>query len=96
MTAEAMVKAADALWMLRVAMTPQLQLPRLSAEGAPLLTTGSEATKRAATNTLKVIHLPALISIHFKTLAMAFVNFTTTAPTKFTGVLRSMLGLKTN
>jgi hypothetical protein len=81
--------------MLRAATTPQSQPPQLSAVGAPLLTTGSEATKRAAMPALKVAPLPTLISIHFETLAIAFVNFTTTMPTRFTGVLRPVLGQKT-
>jgi hypothetical protein len=71
--------------MLEAGTTPQLQPPRLSAEGALLLTMGREATKRAATPTLKVAPLTAQIFIRFKTLAMAFVNFTTTTPTRLTG-----------
>ncbi len=71
--------------MLEAAMTPQW-----------LLTAGSEATKRAATPVLQVAPLPALISIHLKTLVMVFVNFTTTMPTRLTGAFRPVLGQKTN
>jgi hypothetical protein len=80
--------------MLEASTTPQLQPPQLSTVGALLLTTGSEETKRAAMLALKVAPLPALISISFKTLAMASVIFTTTTPTRLTGVLRPVLGQK--
>jgi hypothetical protein len=81
--------------MLEVAPNPQSQPPRLSAVGALLPTMGSEATKRVATPGLKVAPLPALIYIPSKTLAMASVNFTTTMPTRLTGVLLPVLGRKT-
>jgi hypothetical protein len=71
--------------MLEVATTPQSQPPRLSAVGALLLTATA----------LKVAPLPALIFIRSKTLAMASVNFTTTTPTRLTGVLHPVLGRKT-
>jgi hypothetical protein len=44
----------------------------------------------------KVTPLPAQISILFKTLAMACVNFTTTTPIGLTGAFRPVLGWKTN
>jgi hypothetical protein len=40
--------------------------------------------------------LPALISVRFKTLAMASSNFTATMPTRLTGALRPVHGRKTN
>jgi hypothetical protein len=82
--------------MLEAATTPQSKPPRLSAVGALLLTTGSEAKKRTATPSLKVAPLPALIFIHSKTLAMASVNFTSITPTRLTGALCPVLGRKTN
>jgi hypothetical protein len=44
-------------------------------------------TKGAATPVPKVVLLTALTSIHFTTLAMACVNFTTTTPTRPSGVV---------
>jgi hypothetical protein len=82
--------------MLEAATTQQLQPPRHSAVGALLLTTGREATNGAVTPTPKVTPLPALTFIPFKTLAMACVNFIIITPTRLTGVLRPVLGWKTN
>ncbi len=78
--------------MLEAAMTPQSQPPRLSVLGALPLTIGREATKRVATPALKVTPLPAQIFIRLKTLAMAFVKYTTSTPTRLTGALRPVLG----
>jgi hypothetical protein len=94
-TAPAMAKAADAQWMLQAATALRSQPPRLSEEGALLLTTGSEATNRAATPAPKVTPLPALTFTLFKSLAMAFVNFTIIMPTRLTGVFQPVLGWET-
>ncbi len=82
--------------MLEAATTLQSQPPPLSVVGALLPTAGREATKGVATLVLKVAPLPTPIFIHFKTLAMASVNFTTTTPIRLTGALRSVLIWKTN
>jgi hypothetical protein len=95
-TAAAMVNAADALWDAQGATTLQSRPPQLSEVGALLLTMGKDATNGAITPAPKVAPLPALISTPFKTLAMAYVNFTTITATRLTGALLSMLGQKTN
>ncbi len=48
--------------MLEAATAPQSQLPRLSAVGALLLMTGSEATKKAASPVLKAPSCPNFYS----------------------------------
>ncbi len=68
--------------------------PRHSETGAPLPAAGREATKGAVMPVPKVAPLPAQISIHFKTLAMACENFTTTTPIGLTGAFRLILGRK--
>ncbi len=82
--------------MLRAATTLQSQPPRHSGTGAPLPPAGREATKGAVTPVPKVAPLPAQIFTHFKTLAMACVNFTITTPIGLTGAFRPVLGRKTN
>jgi hypothetical protein len=84
-TAAAVVKAVDALWDARGSHDPTV---------APH--SGKRGDKKRATPVLKVAPLPALISIHLKTLVMVFVNFTTTMPTRLTGAFRPVLGQKTN
>jgi hypothetical protein len=81
---------------LGAATTLQSQPPRHSETKALLPATGREATKGVVTPTPKVVPLPAQIFIHFKTLAMACVNFTITMPIGLTGVFRPVLGRKTN
>jgi hypothetical protein len=51
--------------------------------------------KGAATPIPKVALLPALTSILFTTLAMACASFTTTTPTRLSGVFHPVLGQKT-
>jgi hypothetical protein len=81
-----MPEAAKTLWS---------QPPRLSEEGALLLTTGREATNGAVMSVPKVAPLPALIFILFKTLAMMYVKFHNYSPTWLTGVFHPVLGQKT-
>jgi hypothetical protein len=78
------------------AMTLRSHLPRHSESGAPLPAAGREATKEAVTPAPKVAPLPGQISILFRTLAMACVNFLTTTPIGLTGAFRPVLGRKTN
>jgi hypothetical protein len=82
--------------MLGAAKTPRSQPPRHSKAGAPFPATGREATKGATTPAPKVAPLPTQTFILFKTLAMAFANFTTTTPIGLTGAFRLVLGQKTN
>ncbi len=82
--------------MLGAARTPQSQPPRHSETGALLPAAGKVATKGVVTPTPKVVPLPAQIFIHFKTLAMARVNFTITTPIGLTGAFCPVLGRKTN
>jgi hypothetical protein len=91
-----MVRAADALWDTRGGMTLQSQPPRHRETGTPLPAAGREATKGTVTPVPKVAPLPAQIFIHFKTLAMACVNFTITTPIGLTDAFRPVLGRKTN
>jgi hypothetical protein len=65
--------------MLEVATIPWSRPARLSEVGALLPTTGGEATKGRYCQLQKS---PAPIFTHFKTLAMASVNFTTTVGRK--------------
>ncbi len=60
--AAAMVKAADALWDARGAMTLQSQLPRHSEAGSPLPAAGREATKEAVMPAPKVALFPPRFS----------------------------------
>ncbi len=76
-------------------MTLRLQPPRHSEAGAPPPAAGREATKEAVTPAPKAAPLPAQISILFKTLAMAWSNFTTTTPVGLTSEFRPVLGRKT-
>jgi hypothetical protein len=71
-----MVKAVDALWDARAATTLRSQPPQHSEAGAPLPVAGREVTNEAVTPAPRVAPLLAPIFIHFKTLAMAYVNFT--------------------
>ncbi len=64
--------------------------------GALLPAAGRGATKGVVTPAPNVIPLPTQIFIHFKTLAMACVNFTITMPIGLTGAFRPVLGRKTN
>jgi hypothetical protein len=82
--------------MLGAATTLQLQPPQHNETGAPLPAAGREATKWVVMPAPKVVPLPAHIFIHFKTLAMACVNFTITTPIELTGAYSPVLGLKTN
>jgi hypothetical protein len=82
--------------MLGVATTPQLQPPRQSAVGALLLAAGREATKGKVTPAPKVAPLPAQAFIHFKTVAMACINFTITTLIRLTGALCPVLCRKTS
>jgi hypothetical protein len=91
------VKAADTLWDARGGHDPTVAAtsPQQSRSHAPH--NGKRGDKkRAAIPALKVAPLPTLISIRFKTLAKASVNFTTTTPTRLAGVLHPLLGRKTN
>jgi hypothetical protein len=82
--------------MLEAAMTLRSQLPRHSEAGALLPAAGREATKGVVTPAPKVAPLPTQFFTHFKTLAMACVNFTITTPIGLTGAFRPVLGQKTN
>jgi hypothetical protein len=57
---------------------------------------GKRGDKGAVMPTPKVAPLPAQTYIPFKTLAMVCVNFTSTTPTRLTGVLRPVLAGKTS
>jgi hypothetical protein len=81
---------------LGAATTLRSQPPQHSAAGAPLPAAGREATKGAVTPAPEVAPFPAQIFTHFKTLAMACVNFTITMPIGLTGAFRPVLGQKTN
>jgi hypothetical protein len=81
---------------LGAAMTLQSQPPRHSKAGAPLPAAVRETTKGVVTPAPKVDPLPAQIFTHFKTLAMACVNFTITMPIGLTGAFHPVLGRKTN
>jgi hypothetical protein len=82
--------------MLQVATTLRSQPPLLSEVGTLLLTAGREVTNGAATPALKATPLPTLISITFKTLAVACVSFIITTPTRLTSVFHPVLGQKTS
>jgi hypothetical protein len=96
-TAAAMVKAADTLWDARGSHDPTVAAASTQRSRSPAPHNGKRGDKkRAATPALKVAPLPTQICIHFKTLEMASVNFTTTTPIRLTGVLHPVLGRKTN
>ncbi len=79
---------------LEEATTPRLGLPQHREVGAQLQQTGRRATKGVSMPAPKVALLPALTSIRFTTLVMACVNFTTTTPTRLTGLFHPVLGRK--
>jgi hypothetical protein len=56
---------------------------------------GRRVTKGTSTPVPKVTLLPALTSIHLTNLANACVNFTTTTPTRLSGVFHLVLSWKT-
>jgi hypothetical protein len=94
-TAAAIVKAADPCGMLEDATTLWSRPPRQRKVGAQLQQMGRRVTKGGAMPVPKVALLPALTSTRFTTLAMACVSFTTTMPTRLSGVFHHVLGQKT-
>jgi hypothetical protein len=95
-TAAAIVKAADALWDTRGSHDPTVAAASTQRSRSPAPHNGKQGDKKSGNANSKIHPLPTLISINFKTLAMAFLNFTTTTPTRLPGVLRPVLGRKTN
>jgi hypothetical protein len=82
--------------MLEAAMILWSRPLRLSEVGALPLTMGREATNGVVMPAPKVVPLPALIFILFRTLARACVNFIITTPSRVTGVFHPVLGQKTS
>jgi hypothetical protein len=95
-TAAAMVKAADALWDAWGGNDPTVAAASTQRNRSPTPTNGKRGDKRCGNTHPKVAPLPAQIFIHFKTLAMACVNFTITTPIGLTGAFGPVLGGKTN
>jgi hypothetical protein len=95
-TAAAMVKATDALWDAPGGHGPTVAAASTQCSRSPAPHNRKRGDKKSRTTHSKSGPLPAQIFIRFKTLAMAFVNFTTTMPTRLTGGLRPVLGQKTN
>jgi hypothetical protein len=93
--AAAKVKAADALWDARGShdSTVAAALTQRSRSPAPERKRGD---KRVGNARLISCPLPAQTFFLFKTLAMAYVNFTTTMPIGPKGAFRAVLGRKTN
>jgi hypothetical protein len=94
--AAAMVKAVDALLDAGDGHDPTVAAASTQRNRSALPAARREVTKGAVTPVPKVAPLPAQIFIHFKTLAMACVNFTITTPIGLTGAFHPVLGRKTN
>jgi hypothetical protein len=94
-TAAAMVKAADALWDARRGHDPTVPAALTQRSRSPAPSSRKRGDKRGGNARPKSCPLPTQIFIHFKTLAMACVNFTITTPIGLTGALRPVLGRKT-
>ncbi len=92
--ATAMVKTADAQWDARGGHNPMVYSTQCSRSPAP--TSGKRGDKRGGNTRPKSCPLPAQIFIHFKTLAMACVNFTIITPIRLTGACCPALGRKTS
>ncbi len=94
--AAAMVKAADALWDAWGDHDPTVAAASTQRNRSPAPNSRKRGDKGAVTPAPKVAPLSPQISILFKTLAMACVNFTTTIPIGLTGAFHPVRGWKTN
>jgi hypothetical protein len=92
--AAAMVKAADALWDARGSHDPTVAAVLTQRSRSPAPNNGKRGDKWSGNAPSKSHPPPALTSIPFSTLAMAYVNFTFITPIRLTGVLHPVLGRK--
>ncbi len=95
-TAAAMVKAADALWDTRGGHDPSIAAASTQRSRSPAPNSGKRGKKWGGNTRPKSHPLSGPIFSHFKTLAMACVNFTFIMPIGLTGAFRPVLGWKTN
>jgi hypothetical protein len=93
--AAAMVKAEDALWDARGSHDPTVAAVLTQCSRSPAPNNGKRGDKWSGNAPSKSRPPPALTSIPFSTLAMAYVNFTFITPIRLTGVLHPVLGRKT-
>ncbi len=90
-----MVKAVDTLWDARDGHDPTVAAATTQRNRSPAPNKGKRGDNGVATPAPKVAPLPPLTFTLFKTLAIAFVNFTVIMPTRLTGVFHTVLGRKT-
>jgi hypothetical protein len=95
-TTAAMVKAADAVWDAWGGHDPTVAAASTQRSRSTAPSNGKRGDKRGGNARPKSRPLPAQIFILFKTLAMAYANFTTTTPIGLTGAFRPFLGRKTD
>jgi hypothetical protein len=95
-TAGAYKTAADALWDARGGHDPTVTAALTQRSRSPAPSSGKRGDKRGG-NTCPKSRPPSRPDfLHFKTLAMACVNFTITMPIGLTGAFRPVLGRKTS